>query len=199
MDLPPVNFLSRIAVRTYPKIILLLLIVLLRFTVTAWGQDTTGVIRIGQGMPQGLQQIERARLSPALQVSAERLAVQYGYKPNKDWADTVKYWTDEQNLRAVSFINSSYEYTTVVFTRRGQWLQTTTYPNPEFIETARILDVLEDKGYSVADLKSPVGPILKYKTARDTWYEAGAYENGARRDTACVLLDRKFRFLQLKK
>jgi hypothetical protein len=163
----------------------------------ASAQATAAVVRISHGIPTDLKAI--TQLESSLQSKAMKLAVQNGYKPNKDWEDTVKYWTDDGKLRAVSFINSSYEYTTVVFNNHGKWLQTTRYLNPEFTETSKIMESIEDKGYYVYNLTSPIGPIIKYHTLYDTWYEADAYETKAPPTIVSILLNKRFQFMRVKK
>jgi hypothetical protein len=178
---------------------LLLSLAIVCLSCIAWAQNISGAIRVDQGTPAGLKQISLAQISPELQKKAAKLAAVNDYKPGRDWVDTVKYWTDEKGLYAVSFINSSYEYTTVVFNRQGKWLQTTTYLNPEFRETQRIIDALGEKDYRSPSLTSPIGAIIRYKTVQDTWYEASSYETRSPEKTVLVVLDKKFRITGLRK
>jgi hypothetical protein len=188
-----------ITIHAVLRCVLLNLAILCGLAVVALGQDTTGLIRINNGAPVGLKRITITQMNPALQTKAMTLAVRNGYKTNRDWDDTVKYWTDERSLRGVSFINSSYEYTTVIFNAGGKRLQIATYPNPEFKETSQIVASIEEKGYYMQGFNSPIGSIIKYQTNHDTWYEADAYESRAPQTIVGVLLDKKFQFIGLKK
>lgn len=151
------------------------------------------------GVPLGMKRIAVTQLEKDLQSRAKKLSAQYGYKSNRDWEDTVKYWTDEGQLRAVSFINSSYEYTTVHFDRQGKWLQTSAYLNPEFKETSAIVANMDEKGYQVQSLNSPIGPIIEYQTIHDTWYEAEVYNSRTPQTIELAQLDKKFHFIGMKK
>lgn len=159
----------------------------------ARAQDTSGVVRMDHGMPLRMLQISGAHSEASVQKRGMKLARKNGYPSKNDWNDTLRYWTDGMDLRAVSFINASYEHTTIIFGKSGAWLQTATYLNPEFNETSRILTALDEKGYGAPALSSPVGPIIKYRTVHDSWYEAQVYERKAPELKATVVLDGEFR------
>lgn len=181
------------------KHIALDLLIMLCFARPALAQDTTGVLRITNGIPAGMKRIPPIQMDRALQKAALKKADRYGYKFNKEWEDTVKYWTDEKNIRAVSFINSAYEYTTVIFDQHGKWLQTTNYLNPELSETSKITTAVDEREYSVQSYSSPIGSIIKYRTTHDTWYEAEVYEVKDPLTTLWAVLDKQFHIISVKK
>jgi hypothetical protein len=181
------------------KIVLFSSLFFLCLVVTASAQDTSGVVRIENGIPRGMARILDSQLVHSVQKRGLKLAKQNGYKSRNDWSDTLRYWTDEKSLRAVSYINSAYEYTTVVFDQSGKWLQTANYLNPEFYETSRILPAIEDKGYYAPALNSPIGPIIQYRTVHASWYEAEAIVNQSTETKVILVLDGDFRVVSVRK
>lgn len=175
------------------------LLFLLCIDLSATAQDTTGFVRIDNGSPASLKRISVTQLEPSLQKKGLKLATSNGYKAKNDWGDTIRYWSDEENMRAVSFLNSSYEHTTIIFNQAGKWLQTASYLNPEFTETSRIITAVEEKGYGTQSLSSPIGSIIKYRTTHDTWYEAGVYEYRAPGTTLTAVLNEKFQVIEVRK
>ena len=167
--------------------------------VAASAQDTSSILRISNGNPTGLKRIEPAHMKPAFHNTALKMARRYGYKTNNNWEDTIRYWTDQNTISAVSFISSSYEYTTVIFNNHQEWLQTTNYLNPEYRESDKIIAALDAKGYNVPSQSSPIGSIIKYQTMRGTWYEAGVYENRDPQTILTAVLDKQFRFIGVRK
>jgi hypothetical protein len=172
---------------------------MLSLDVNTLAQDTSGVLRISNGNPVDLKRVEPTHIKPTLHNTALKMARRYGYTTNKNWEDTIRYWTDQMILRAVSFISSSYEYTTVIFSERGKWLQTTNYLNPEYRESDKVISVLSEKGYNLPSSSSPIGSIIKYRTNRDAWYEADVYENGHPQTILTAVLDKQFRFVGIRK
>jgi len=167
--------------------------------VSATAQDTSGIVRIHNGSPAGLKRIPVAQLEPSFQKRGMKLAADNGYKEKNEWGDTIRYWSDEKAMRAVSFLNSSYEHTTIIFNQAGKWLQTANYLNPELTETSRIMSTIDEKGYSARSLSSPIGSMIRYRTIHDTWYEADVYDYKAPDTILTAVLDTKFQFIGLRK
>ncbi len=181
------------------KFVSIYLLLILCFISSATAQDTTGIHRVNEGIPVGFKSMSLNAMHPAVQKVALQMAAKNGFKADNKYDDTLRFWSNDNNIHAVSFIAPYYEYTSIIFNHRGKWLQTTNYPNPEFREVGMVTTTLMDSGYNSQSLRSPIGPIIKYRTRHDTWYEAQVFQYTNPDTILTAVVDKKFKFIGIRK
>ena len=113
----------------------------------------------------------------------------------KEEPDTIKYSIGSDGNFCTSFVNMNWEGTFIVFNNSGKMVHTIICINPEMPEFNSIYDQITNNNYSISEISSPYGPILKNITPSATWFEVFVDKQADDEYAPVLIFDRKLKKL----